>query len=90
MPETHAKFAFHTPARRGSRSTAAAIAESFGHASANHARPGVHRVITDLGVLDVTRDGLRLAELAPGVTLDELRARTDAKVAVRQGTQEVL
>ena len=44
----------------------------------------VHRVITDLGVLDVTDAGLRLAELAPGVTLDELRDRTGAKVAAGQ------
>ncbi|WP_419998508.1 3-oxoacid CoA-transferase subunit B [Streptomyces boninensis] len=41
----------------------------------------VHRVITDLGVLDVTDDGLRLAELAPDVGLNELRARTGAPVA---------
>jgi 3-oxoacid CoA-transferase subunit B len=40
----------------------------------------VHRVITDLGVLDVTADGFALAETAPGVTGDELRARTGAKV----------
>jgi len=40
----------------------------------------VHRIITDLGVLDVTPDGLRLVELAPGVGLDELRARTGTKV----------
>ncbi|HEX2316023.1 MAG TPA: 3-oxoacid CoA-transferase subunit B, partial [Thermomonospora sp.] len=32
----------------------------------------VHRVITDLAVLDVTPDGLVLRELAPGVTLDEV------------------
>ncbi|BBA96411.1 putative 3-oxoacid CoA-transferase subunit B [Actinacidiphila reveromycinica] len=40
----------------------------------------VDRVITDLGVLDVTPGGLRLAELAPGVTARELRARTGAAV----------
>jgi len=40
----------------------------------------VHRIITDLGVLDVTPDGLRLVELAPGVGLDELRARTGTNV----------
>ncbi|QFY08730.1 3-oxoacid CoA-transferase subunit B [Nonomuraea phyllanthi] len=40
----------------------------------------VHRVITDLGVLDVTGDGLRLVETAPGVSAAELRDRTDAEV----------
>jgi 3-oxoacid CoA-transferase subunit B len=37
----------------------------------------VHRVITDLAVLDVTPDGLRLVELAPGVTEDEVRSATE-------------
>jgi 3-oxoacid CoA-transferase subunit B len=40
----------------------------------------VHRIITDLGVLDVTEDGLRLVETAPGVTVEELRERTEAEV----------
>ncbi|MFG2562155.1 CoA transferase subunit B [Streptomyces sp. NPDC048496] len=40
----------------------------------------VDRIITDLGVLDVTEDGLRLVELAPGVTADKLRERTAAEV----------
>ncbi|GAA2424966.1 CoA transferase subunit B [Streptomyces glaucus] len=40
----------------------------------------VHRIITDLGVLDVTDDGLALVETAPGVTTDHITARTDAPV----------
>ncbi|MFI9544769.1 CoA transferase subunit B [Streptomyces sp. NPDC052016] len=38
----------------------------------------VHRVITDLGVLDVTDDGLALVETAPGVTVEDITPRTDA------------
>ncbi|MFG3138614.1 CoA transferase subunit B [Streptomyces sp. NPDC048211] len=38
----------------------------------------VHRIITDLGVLDVTGEGLALAETAPGVTVEDITARTGA------------
>jgi 3-oxoacid CoA-transferase subunit B len=38
----------------------------------------VHRIITDLGVLDVTPEGLALVECAPGVTAEDIAARTDA------------
>ncbi|WP_327093008.1 CoA transferase subunit B [Nonomuraea sp. NBC_01738] len=44
-------------------------------------RACVHRVITDLGVLDVTGDGFALIELAPEVSEDELRSRTGAEVS---------
>ena len=37
----------------------------------------VQRIITDLCVLDVTPEGLRLVELAPGVTEDEVREKTE-------------
>jgi 3-oxoacid CoA-transferase B subunit len=42
----------------------------------------VHRVITDLAVLDVTRDGFVLRELAPDVSADEVIARSGARVLV--------
>ena len=38
----------------------------------------VDRIYTDLAVVDVTLDGFRLVELAPGWTHEEVAARTGA------------
>jgi 3-oxoadipate CoA-transferase beta subunit len=40
----------------------------------------VKRVYTNLAVLDVTSRGFEVLDMAPGLTLDELQARTEAKL----------
>ncbi|WP_299841900.1 3-oxoacid CoA-transferase subunit B [uncultured Roseovarius sp.] len=40
----------------------------------------VDRIITNLGVLDVTHKGLHIQELAPDVTRDDMIAATEAKI----------
>ena len=45
-------------------------------------RACVQRIITDLGVIDVEPQGLVLRELAPGVTLDQVRAATEPELLV--------
>jgi 3-oxoacid CoA-transferase subunit B len=40
----------------------------------------VNRIITDLCVLDVTADGLRLRELAPDVTIEEVQSKTEPQI----------
>ena len=36
----------------------------------------VHRIITDLGVMDITAEGVKLVELAPEVTMAQIKAAT--------------
>jgi 3-oxoacid CoA-transferase subunit B len=38
----------------------------------------VNRIITDLGVLDVTPSGFEVVELAPGVTRQQIEQQTEA------------
>jgi 3-oxoacid CoA-transferase subunit B len=49
----------------------------------------VNRIISDLAVFDITDGHLVLTRLAPQVTLDEVREKTDAQFAVALETEEV-
>lgn len=42
----------------------------------------VHRLITDLAVFDFTTDGMQLIELAEGVTIEEVKAKTAASFSI--------
>jgi 3-oxoacid CoA-transferase subunit B len=49
----------------------------------------VHRVITELAVLDVTPGGFVLVERAPGVSVEQVIAATEAKLTVRGDVPEM-
>ena len=49
----------------------------------------VHRIITDLAVLDVTPEGLVLRELAPGVTAREVQEKTEPTLKVPPDVTEI-
>ena len=42
----------------------------------------VKKVVTDLGVFDVTPDGFKLLERAPGVSVEEIKAKTEGRLVV--------
>ncbi|MBR7793430.1 CoA transferase subunit B [Undibacterium sp. FT147W] len=42
----------------------------------------VNRIITDLGVIDVTQEGFKLIELAHDVSVEEVVAKTEAKIDI--------
>lgn len=42
----------------------------------------VKKIVSDLGVLDVTQEGFRLLERAPGVSVEEIKAKTAGKLIV--------
>jgi 3-oxoacid CoA-transferase subunit B len=42
----------------------------------------IDMIITDMGVMEVTPNGLKLLELAPGVSVEEIKANTGAKLDI--------
>ncbi len=52
-------------------------------------RSVVHRIITDLAVMDVTPDGLVLRELAPGLSAREVQEKTEPTLKVPSDITEM-
>jgi 3-oxoacid CoA-transferase subunit B len=50
----------------------------------------VNTIITDLAVIEVTPEGLLLKEVAPGVSIDEVRAATAAPLIVASDCREMV
>ncbi|MFB9862598.1 CoA transferase subunit B [Rufibacter immobilis] len=49
----------------------------------------VKKIVTDLAVLEVTEDGFRLLERAPGVTVEQIQAATEGKLRVEGDIPEI-
>ena len=42
----------------------------------------VTKIVTNLAVIEVTEDGFKLLERAPGVSVDEIKAATEGELVV--------
>ncbi|MFA7360660.1 MAG: CoA transferase subunit B [Candidatus Kapaibacterium sp.] len=49
----------------------------------------VKRIVTDLAVLDVTENGFKLLERAPGVTIEQIKAATEGTLIVEGDIPEI-
>jgi 3-oxoacid CoA-transferase subunit B len=49
----------------------------------------VKKIVSDLGVFDVTPEGFKLLERAPGVTVDEIKAKTEGRLVVEGEVPEM-
>jgi len=49
----------------------------------------VKKIVTDLAVIDVTPDGFLLKETAPGVTVEEIKAKTSGRLIIDEDVKEM-
>ncbi len=50
----------------------------------------VKKVVTDLAVIDITPDGFVLRETAPGISVDEIKAKTSGRLMVDKDLKEMV
>lgn len=50
----------------------------------------VRKIVTEIAVLDVTPDGFRLLERAPGVSVDEIKAKTAGRLVIDGDVPEMV
>jgi 3-oxoacid CoA-transferase subunit B len=50
----------------------------------------VKKIVTDLAVVDVTENGFKLLERAPGISTDEIRSKTEGKLIVEGEIPEMV
>jgi 3-oxoacid CoA-transferase subunit B len=49
----------------------------------------VKKIVTELAVIEVTPNGFRLLERAPGVTIEEIKSKTAGKLVIEDGVPEM-
>jgi 3-oxoacid CoA-transferase subunit B len=49
----------------------------------------VKKIVTELAVLDITKNGFQLIERAPGVTIEEIRSKTEGKLIIEGEVPEM-
>ena len=49
----------------------------------------VKKIVTELGVLDITQHGFHLVERAPGVSVDEIKSKTEGKLYIEGNVPEM-
>lgn len=50
----------------------------------------VKKIVSDLGVFDITPEGFKLLERAPGVTVEEIKAKTEGRLVVEGEIKEMV
>lgn len=50
----------------------------------------VKKVVTDLGVFEITPEGFHLLECAPGVTIDEIQSKTEGRLVIPSNVSEMI